>query len=144
MKTEKIILSFVAVFVGLIAAGVAFYLYQSTKTTPSDPGQQLGTQTQITPTTMPTDTNTFSVDSPKDEAVVDKKLITISGKAVKDATITVSTDEGDQVIKPADNGDFSLTQTIPEGTSILQISAIFPNGEEKKITKTVTYSTESF
>ena len=144
MKTEKIILSFVAVFVGLIAAGIAFYLYQSTKTAPADSGQQLGSTTQISPTSAPSDANIFTVDSPKDEQVVDNKSITISGKAVKDATITVSTEDADQVVKPADNGDFTLTQDIPDGTSVVQISAIYPNGEERKITKTVTYSTESF
>lgn len=144
MKAEKVILSFVAVFVGLLAAGVAFYLYQTTRTLPPDQAQPLGAKTQQEPTPTPQDTNLFSVDSPKDEEVVTNKVITISGKTVKDTTITVSTQEGDQVAKAADNGDFSLTQTIPDGTTVIQISAIFPSGEEKKITRTVTYTTESF
>lgn len=144
MKAEKVILSFVAVFVGLLAAGVAFYLYQTTRTIPPEQAQPLGAKTQREPTPTPQDTNLLSVDSPKDEEVVTNKVITISGKTVKDATITVSTQETDQVAKPAENGDFSLTQSIPDGTTIIQISAIFPNGEEKKVTRTVTYTTESF
>ncbi len=144
MKAEKVILSFVAVFVGLIAAGVAFYLYQTTRTIPPEQAKPLAMKPQDTPTPTPLDNNLLSIDSPKDEEVFDKKVINISGKTVKDSTITVSTLDSDQVVKPADNGEFTFTQTIPDGTSTIQITAIFPNGEEKKVTRTVTYSTESF
>jgi cytoskeletal protein RodZ len=143
MKAEKIILSFVAVFVGLVAAGIAFYLYQTTKTVPPEQPKTVTSKT-VNPTVAPLDSNMLSVETPKDETVSDKKVIGVSGKTVKNATIIVSTQDSDQVVKPADNGDFSLSQLIPDGTSILQIAVIFPNGQEKKITRTVTYSTESF
>src|SRR6185503_17596284 len=116
MKAEKVILSFVAVFVGLIAAGVAFYLYQTTKVIP-DQSKPAATKVAIQATPTPSGTDTFTVDSPQDEQVYDKKLITIKGSAVKGAIITVSTDDADQVVQPADNGVYSLTQTIPDGTS---------------------------
>jgi hypothetical protein len=147
MKAEKVILSFVAVFVGLIAAGIAFYLYQSTKVIPFD--QTKPTATQVTKTAAPTSataagTDVFTVDDPSDQQVFSTKLVTIKGTAVKGATITVSTDDADQVVQPADNGDFTLTQTIPDGTSIIEFTAIFPDGTEKKIDRTVTFSTENF
>ena len=144
MKAEKVILSFVAVFVGLIAAGVAFYLYQSTKTAPSDQNKPSAMKVAKLPSPTGADANTFTIDSPKDEQVFDKKLIDIKGTTVKGATITVSTDDSDQVIHPADNGDFTLTQTVPNGTSIIEFSVIFPDGTQKKIDRTVTFSTESF
>jgi hypothetical protein len=145
MKAEKVILSFVAVLVGLLAAGFAFYIYQSTRTIPPEeslPATVKSQPTNAVPTQ--TDSNVLTVESPKDEEVFDKKVISIKGKTVKDATITISTQDSDQVVKPADNGEFTLTQAIPDGTSILQISAIFPDGSEKKVTRTVTYSTETF
>lgn len=147
MKAEKVILSFVAVFVGLVAAGIAFYLYQSTKMIPAD--QTTPTATQITKTPAQAAVNTagsdvFAVDSPSDQQVFDKKLITIKGTAVKGATITVSTDDADQVVQPAANGDFTLTQTIPDGTSIIEFTAIFPDGTQKTIDRTVTFSTANF
>jgi hypothetical protein len=145
MKAEKILLSFVAVLVGLVAAGFAFYFYQSTKTIAPEESVPVATNNQPTPPppTQP-DSNVLTVDAPKDEEVFDKKVIPIKGKSVKDATITISTQESDQVVKPADNGEFTLTQAIPDGTSIIQITAIFPDGQEKKVTRTVTYTTESF
>lgn len=146
MKAEKILLSFVAVLVGLVAAGFAFYFYQSTRTVPPDESLPVAIKSGQTTPAVPTqaDSNVLTVDSPKDEEVFDKKIIAIKGKSVKDATITISTQESDQVVKPADNGEFTLTQAIPDGTSILQITAIFPDGQEKKVTRTVTYTTESF
>lgn len=143
MKAEKVILSFVAVFVGLVAAGVAFYLYQSTKVVPNDQVKPANTTVNKQQTTQPT-SDVFSVDAPQDEQVFDKKLITIKGTAVKGATITISTTDGDQVVQPADNGDFTTTQTIPDDTSVIEFTAIFPDGTQKKIDRTVTFSTASF
>lgn len=146
MKAEKVILSFVAVFVGLIAAGVAFYLYQSAKILPTDQTKPSATQvsTQTSPTPVNNNTDVLTLETPQDEQVFDKQLITIQGKTVKGATITVSTDDNDQVVQPADNGEFTLTQTIPDGTSVIEVTAIFSDGTQKKIDRAVTYSTENF
>lgn len=144
MKAEKVILSFVAVFVGLIAAGVAFYLYQTAKGTPPSQIKSAITNVAQQPTSAPSTTDIFTIDTPKNEQVFDKKLITIQGTTVKGATVTVSTDDTDQVVQPADNGNFTLTQTIPDGTSIVEFSVIFPDGTQKKIDRTVTFSTQNF
>ena len=145
MKAEKVILSFVAVLVGLVAAGFAFYLYQSTRTLPPEESLPVAVNPQTSPA-IPTqpDSNVLTIESPKDEEVFDKKVISVKGKTVKGATVTISTQETDQVVKPADNGEFTLTQAIPDGTTVVQITAIFPDGQEKKVTRTVTYSIESF
>lgn len=144
MKAEKVLLSFVAVLIGLVAAGVAFYLYQATKTVPNQEPKKLAIVETPTPAPLDDKEHLLKVDTPKDEAVSDKKLITVSGKTVNNASIIVSTEDADQVIKPASNGNFTLTVTIPDGTTIMQITAIFPDGTEKKIAKTITFSTESF
>jgi hypothetical protein len=144
MKAEKVILSFVAVFVGLVAAGIAFYLYQSTKVIPTDQTKPSATQVTVQPTKAVVATDTFTIDSPADESVVSQKLLTIKGSAVKGATITVSTDDDDSVVQPADNGDFTLTETLPDGTSVIEFTAVFPDGTTKKIDRTVTFSTENF
>jgi len=144
MKAEKVILSFVAVFVGLIAAGIAFYLYQSTKLIPPDNTKPSAVQVTKTPVEQMTNVDTFTVDSPQDEQVFSQKLITIKGTAEKGSTITISTADTDQVVQPADNGDFTLTQTIPNDTSVIELTAIFPDGTQKKIDRIVTFSTENF
>ncbi len=144
MKTEKIILSFVAVLVGLLAAGVAFYFYQNSKTSSNTQIQPTAVPVRATPTAIPADNNLMIIDIPKDESVVDKKLVTIVGHTQKDAIVTISTEEDDQVIKPAENGSFTITVTVPTGTSSIRMTALLPNGQEKTVTRTVTYSTESF
>jgi len=143
MKAEKVILSFVAVFVGLIAAGVAFYLYQTTKIIP-DQSKPSATKVAVQTSPTPSGNDIFTVDTPQDEQVFDKKLINIKGTTIKGATVIVSTDDNDQVVQPADNDNFTLTQTIPDGTSTVEFSVIFPDGTQKKIDRTVTFSTANF
>ncbi|MCL5438731.1 MAG: hypothetical protein M1268_01940 [Patescibacteria group bacterium] len=141
MKTEKIVLSFIAVAVGIIAAGIAFYLYQSTKTV------KVTKMVSITPPqSAPTQklTNYLTVDSPKDEEVVDKRTITVSGKTMPDDVIVISAPGNDLVIRPAQNGNFTTTLTIQEDENSIEITSIAPNGEQVTVTKTVTYSTENF
>ena len=143
MKAEKVILSFVAIFVGLLASGIAFYLYQLTKTIP-DKADSTTVSAKLTPSPTPDNSNFLTIDSPKEEEVFSKKVITVNGKTVPGSTILVSTEDGDQVVTPATNGNFTLTQSIPNGTTLMQITSIFPNGEEKTVTRTVTFSTENF
>lgn len=141
MKTEKIILSFIAVLIGILISGVVFYFYQASKTIPSSKTKTISIA-QATPTPKPS--IFLSVDSPKDEDVIDKKTITISGKTIKDATIIISTSASDQVITPALNGNFSSTAVIDDGQNEITITALAPNGEEVSVIKTVTFSTENF
>lgn len=144
MKTEKIILSLVAIIVGLAAAGVAFYLFQMTKTIPPSKTQPISIKTQTSPSPTSNFQNFLTVENPKDESVSDKKTITISGRTEPGATIIINTENNDQVVNAASNGNFTLTNNIGDGTNIIQITAVFTNGEEKEVTRTVTYSTESF
>lgn len=143
MKAERVILSFIAVIVGLVAAGAAFYLYQMTReVSDSDKSLQLIQKATVSPT--PDKANLLTVDSPKDEEVTNKKTVTVSGKTRPDATVIITAEDSDEVIEPASNGNFSASLSIPNGTTIIYITAVFPNGEEQTIVKTVTFSTEDF
>jgi len=44
MKIEKLLLSFFAILVGLVVAGIGFYFYQSTKVIPQAEVKQLTAQ----------------------------------------------------------------------------------------------------
>lgn len=142
MKAERLILSFIALLIGLGVAGVAFYFYQSTKVIP-----QSDTKAAKAPTvTLTSDVSGYilAIDKPKDEEVVSNKTITIAGKTAADAVVVVSTETDEQIITPAQNGNFNTTQTISDGANIIQITAIFPDGGEKRITRTVSFTSETF
>lgn len=144
MKAEKVILSFVAVLIGLVAAGAAFYLYQMTQSVPSPKNKPLTVATNITPTPTPNNGDFLNVDQPVDESVSGNEQITVSGDTTKNSTVVISTENDDDVIQPATNGSFTTTETIPQGTSLLQITSIFPDGTEQKVLRTVTFSTDQF
>lgn len=141
MKTEKIVLSFIAILGGLLVAGIVFYIYQTTRTIPSSKIKPI---TITIPTPTPKPSIFLSIISPNDESVVNNKTLTISGKSAPDATIAIISENFGQVVSPAPNGDFSTTVTLGNGSNVIEITAIAANGEQAKITRTVTYSLEEF
>jgi hypothetical protein len=141
MKQERVILSFVAVLIGLLAAGIAFYFYQSTKTVSST--NQI-TVNAPTPTPTPKPTAYLSLGTPDDETVVTSKTLTINGKANPEATVIIYTKSNQQVIQPSGQGDFSTTLTLDDGENLIKLMAILPGGETTTVQRTITYSTEDF
>lgn len=141
MKTEKIVISFIAVIIGILVAGIAFYIYQSMKVLPPS---KLRTISVLQPSPTPQASIFLSLQEPTDEDVVDKKVINVAGKTAPNATVVVSTDTDDQIVTASSVGDFSTTVTIGNNTNTLEVTAIAPDGQEAKAQKTITFSTESF
>ena len=141
MKTEKIVISFIAVFIGVVVAGVAFYIYQSTKVIPDS---KTKTVVVAPPTPTPKATIYLSLTQPTEGQVLSKKVVDVSGKTIPGSVVIVSTDSSDEVVSPSSVGDFSTTATITDGGNIIYITAIAPNGEQISVERMVTYSTENF
>jgi hypothetical protein len=141
MKTEKVVLSFIAVLLGLVVAGIAYFVYQSTKSIPSS---KIPTITIAQPSPTPQSSVILSVDQPTDNAVVTSRTLTINGKTNPDATIILTTSSDDQIVTPASNGNYSVTTTIASGENQILVTAIGSNGEETSKKITITYSTEDF
>jgi len=141
MKTEKIILSFIATVFGLLVAGIAFYLFQAAKTVTPNNTKAVSF---ATPTPTPVPSIFLTVDRPKDEEVVTSKILVVGGRTTSNAVVIVITETSEDVMEPSENGDFSTTVNLDEGQNVLEIISIAPNGESIRIKKTVTYSQEEF
>jgi len=141
MKKEKIVLAFIAALIGLLVAGVAFYIYQSSR---ADNISKLKTIPSVQNPTQKVEHVFLNLTNPQDEAVIDKKVVQVSGTTKPDATIIVLTQLDQKVVTPSTEGDFSTTVNIDDGQNIIEITAIAPNGEEKTIKRTITFSTEDF
>lgn len=142
MKTEKIILSFIATLFGLLVAGIAFYLFQTTKTVPNTNTKAASIIISPAPTPLPS--VSLVLDQPKDEEVVDNKTLIVSGKTQGNAIIIIILDSLEDVVTPAANGSFSTTVNLSDGQNVLEVISIAPNGESMRVKKTVTYSEEEF
>lgn len=140
MTKEKIILSFAAVLIGLLVASGVFYFYQQTKIL--SPEKQKTVLTQPSPTPKPL--VLLVVDEPVDEKIYDTKIVKVSGKTEPDALIVILTENSEDVLNPAKNGDFSTTVTLENGANLIQITAIGKNGDTNTIERTISYSSESF
>lgn len=141
MKTEKVILSFIAVLIGLLVAGLAFYLYQTTKVV--DTPQPKKTTNSL-PTKTPEKSFFLTIERPENEEVFERKSVPISGKTSPDATVIVSTSLAEKVLTASRNGSFTATIDIEDGQNVIEIISIAPNGESTKETRVVTFSTEKF
>ena len=141
MKKEQFILYLVATLFGLLVAGIAFYFFQTAKTTSNNATTTVSIASP-TPTVIPL--ISLTVDQPVDEEVVDNKVLTVSGKTQSNAVVTVITDSSNDVITPDASGNFSTTVNLDDGQNILEVISIAPNGESMTIKKTVTYSQEDF
>lgn len=142
MKTEKIVLSFIAVMLGLLVAAIAYFAYQSTK---SIPPSKIPTITIAHPTPTPQGGSVLlTIDQPSADSVVTSRSLTISGKTNPDATIILTTATDDQVVTPTSNGNYSLTTTIASGENQIIITAVGANGDETQKAFTITESTEQF
>lgn len=141
MKKEQLILSFVATLFGLLVAGIAFYLFQTTKIVPNTSTNTISTASP-TPTLPPS--ISLTLNQPKDEDVVNNKVLIVSGKTQSNAVIVVITDSDEDVITPSAKGDFSTTVNLDDGQNILEVISIAPNGESVTSKRTITYSQEEF
>lgn len=144
MKAERIILSFVAVLIGLIVAGGAYYAYEfyfKNQPVKSNPAITV----HITPSPTPANPADYlTVDQPADQNVSSDRTITVSGKATKGSTIIISTPSTDEAGITSGDGSYSMTVTLDDDTNPLFVTAVYPDGSEQKIERTVTYSTASF
>ena len=143
---EKIIIVFIALFLGASMTTLGFLIYKQTQKQPE-------TKTNIN---LPADFTTneasnentsgilLNVSEPLDETVVDKRTVIVKGETNPENMIIVSSNEEEVTGVPSKDGKFSLSVTIDSGLNKIITRSISPNGEEVVDERTVTYSTEEF
>ena len=141
MKKEKIVLSFAAALIGILVAVAVFFFYQSTKKVKPSEIKKI---TINNPSPTPKSGIFLIIDKPKDEEVVDKRIITVSGKTIPQAKIVVLTQGSEEAAVASSNGSFSTEITLESAENIVQIIVVAPDGEIAKEKKVVMYTTESF
>lgn len=141
MRKEKVILSVIAILIGLLAAGGIFYLYQSAKIISPKDVKKISVSS---PTPSPTSAVNLTITEPSDESVVDKKILTVSGKTVPNASILII-NQINHVGAVADSqGHFSTTINLDSDQNLIKIIATSPTGEQAITQRVVTYSTQDF
>lgn len=141
MNSEKVILSLIAIFSGLLVAFVVFFIYQSTKIiSPS----KITSFNIVKPTLAPKSGLFLTIDTPADESVTQTPNVTINGKTDSNATLIITTLSNTQVVTPTTTGDYSISLTLSSGENLITINAVAKDGNEITKQLTLTYSTENF
>lgn len=139
MRAEKVLLSIAGIFIGVVVAGVGFYIWQTTKSI--SPSSIKTITISKTPTVSPV---MLVVDSPIDEDVISSRVLQISGKADPKSTIVITTDGSDLVVYPTATGAFSASLTLDSGENRIFITAVMPDGKENQKVFMVNSTTEKF
>lgn len=141
MKKERVILSFIALLIGLMVAGGAFFLYENAKA--SAPKEEETVVSVPTPSTTE-EASSLKIDKPQNEDVISSRTVTISGKTEPNAVIVAQSAADEQVAKASANGSFQFTLDIEEGLNTINVTAILADGTEVSEIRTITYSQEDF
>lgn len=143
---ERIVIVIIAIGLGLFLTTIGFLIYQSTKFKPAETEttetQPTGTVAGITE--VPEEDTGLTITEPKDEAVLDKRTVKVTGSTDPSYTVVISSNQEDVVATPDSKGKFTASVTIDAGTNELITKAIKPDGTEIKDTRVITYSTEEF
>lgn len=140
---EKILIIFVASILGLLITTIAFYIYQTTKSTTADKKLENPIVKQEN-TPSPQSAGSLIIDEPKEDSVTDKRTVQIKGRAQPGSTIVVSSNTEDIAGQTADSGAFSFSIDIEAGVNKIITRAIQPDGSEIQDLRIVTFSTEEF
>ncbi len=141
MKKEKIILFLVASGIGLLAAGIIFYFYESSRTIPTTKIKKIST---LVPTPTPKPSIYLNISAPTNEEVTDKRILIVSGKTLPGAKIVVLSPINLSSGISSSDGNFSMTINLDNDQNIIRVTTIANNGETVSQTRIVTYSTENF
>ena len=149
MKQEKIVLSFIAVLVGLAVAGIFFFLFQGAKRGGTlnktiTIAKKINSIQNISPVVNPNNKLFLTITKPQSEQVYTTKNITLSGQTLPSATIVIITPSTTQVLSADNKGNFFYPITLNDGENFIQVTAILSSGEEKTVSITATYSLEKF
>lgn len=139
---ERLVIIIVAIIAGLFITSAGFFIYQSTKKIEDTPAAK---DVSISPTgSQQSETIYVRLTDPKDEALTNKRSISIKGTTNPGNLIVISTNLEDVQVKPTTEGSFSVTIDIDAGANTIITRAISPTGISAQDVRTITYSTEDF
>lgn len=142
---KKLILLSMLLLTIIVTAGCAEEGAQPTPVFTSTPES---TPTATPATTPPTTPETTPVPSPAlfleithpaDGAQVSTSSISVTGKTIPHAVVSVSVDDNLEMADVDQNGYFSVTVTLEEGPNFIEVVASDQEGNEKSTTITVIY-----
>ncbi|MBI2008595.1 hypothetical protein HYS82_02985 [Candidatus Amesbacteria bacterium] len=117
-------------------------LKESQLTRPSPTPEPTSTPTSsISPSPSSPVTVTLTVTSPEDESLVTKDTVTITGKTTANASVTIVSELGEQIISADSSGNFTADVELEGGYNNLTITAFDSAGNSNSQTITVTYTT---
>ena len=99
---------------------------------------------KLTPTPTPTPTTGalfLSVTQPQDQSVVNTASITISGRTIHGAVVSVSLNDSIYIPSVDNNGYFTISVPLDEGPNLIEVIASDYYGNQKSVNISIIYTT---
>lgn len=95
-----------------------------------------------TPTNAVEVKTVFSVDSPPQNAILEKNQIKITGKAPEDTPIVIEMENDAFVVESDKNGEYSASVSLAEGGNVIYITSVDSAGNNITKSLNLFYTTE--
>lgn len=143
MNKDAVLASVIGFGIGLVITGGIILgpdLFTKLKATVSQwsVAQSTNDTTDSTDTTDQPGDHHFMVNAPENESIVDSKTVTITGTALPESTIVISSPVEETVVQVQDDGTFTGDVSVQDGNTGLSVVNITSDKQEVK-TLTVYY-----
>lgn len=95
---------------------------------------------EVTPTPSPPPIS-LEIENPRDESIIDKETVVLSGKTDPRAILAIFTEEGELIIEADEWGRFETEIKLAEGANEITVISFDEEGNEASQSMTVVYST---
>lgn len=135
MRKEIVLAIVIGLGVGLILT-YGFYLARTALQ--RDPDNNLGQETNTSPSPDPSGNGTLSLISPVDESVQSSSSITIAGTTIVDSFVVIFVNDEEFITTADESGNFSIETELEDGSNVITVHAIDEDGNETIVERTVT------
>lgn len=141
MNRDTVIASVIGFGLGLVAA-IALWVVPKMLPKADDSPKVTQQETKAEVAGKTSDTSVFSISTPQDGSITDKKSVNVAGLANDAHLVVVSTASQSAVITPSANGEFKADIDLTEGVNEIIVTKYAKDQDEQQKVM-VYYSTES-
>lgn len=141
MRKEVLIAIIIGFALGLV---ITFGVWTANRAIKETAPQKEGSTEEVEieePTPTPVSQLPLIVTTPKDNSIIDKEKIEVTGKTAPQAIVVILYQEGEKILEADEKGNFNTEITLTGGANKIEISAHDQEGNEIIQILTVVYST---
>lgn len=136
-QSTFIISQIVILIVGLVLAGVLYYILNIQYQPPKNSYSASGGPVTTAPASL-----SLELSSPSDDTLTFTPSVVVSGKTAPNSSVLISSEYNDLVVSSKSDGGFSTIFELKEGPNNINVVVFDSTGDQRSAQKVVYYSKE--